>query len=146
MKTKLFLILLLSFFSTFINATELGQLTTEQFKEMQKNTDALVIDIRTEKEWNSTGIIPNSHKLQFFSPSGNYDSKKWLADLNRLRSENDQAIILVCRSGSRSGKVGNLLTKQLGVKNVHHLSNGIMSWIKAGNDINKDCNTQLACK
>lgn len=146
MKINFFLFLLFSLFSTFICAEELGQLTSEQLKAMQTNSNALVLDIRTEKEWNSTGIIPNSHKLQFFSPSGNYDAKKWLADVNKLKTTNDQAIILVCRSGNRSGKVGNLLSKQLGVSNVHHLSNGLMSWIKAGNEISKDCTTQLACK
>lgn len=129
-----------------IFAEDLGLLTSKQLIAMQKSSNALVIDIRTEKEWDATGIIPNSHKLQFFSPSGKYDAKKWLADLNQLKTSNDQAIILVCRSGNRSGKVGDLLTKQLGMSNVHHLSNGLMSWIKAGNEITKDCTNQLACK
>jgi rhodanese-related sulfurtransferase len=146
MKINFFLFLLFSLFSTFICAEELGLLTSEQFKAMQKNTNALVIDIRTEKEWDSTGVIPNSHKLQFFSPSGTYDTNKWLSALNQLKTSNDQTIILVCRSGSRSGKVGDLLTKQLGMNNIHHLSNGIMSWINAGNEITKECTTKLACK
>lgn len=146
MKTKLFLILLLSFFSVHIAAEELGQLTSEQLLTLQKESNALVIDIRTEKEWGATGVIPDSHKLQFFSPSGNYDAKKWLADLNQLKTEENQAIILVCRSGGRSGKVGSLLAKELEMNNIHHLSNGITSWIKAGNKIKKDCTNTLACK
>ncbi len=148
MKSNLFVILLLSFFSSFISAEGLGQLSAEQLKVMQTNSNALVIDIRTEKEWGSTGIIPDSHKLQFFSPSGKYDTKKWLADLNQLKAKanENQAIILVCRSGGRSGKVGNLLSKELGMENIHHLSNGIKSWIKTGNKTIKNCSNKLACK
>lgn len=145
-KNKLFFLLFLCLFSSLSLAEELGLLTAEQLLAMQNDSNALVIDIRTEKEWKATGTIPNSHKLQFFSPTGNYDTSKWLADLNKLKSADNQAIILVCRSGGRSGKVGELLTKQLGMSNIHHLSNGISSFVKTGNKLVKDCSNQLACK
>ena len=146
MKTiKLTLFILLSFFTAFISAEELGQLSAEQLIAMQKQDNALVIDIRTEKEWNTTGIIPDSHKLQFFTATGKYDADKWLSDLNQLKTSPEQTVILVCRSGNRSGMVGDMLTKKMGMKNVHHLSTGIMPWIKAGNKTT-DCSTKLACK
>lgn len=137
MKIKLIFTLLLSFFSTIISAAGLVDLSTEQLVNMQKNKNALVIDIRTEKEWQSTGTIPGSHKLQFFSAQGKYDAEKWLAELSKLKSSEDQPIILVCRSGGRSGMVGGMLTKQQGMKSIHHLSSGITSWIKAGGKITK---------
>lgn len=146
MKTiKLTLFILLSFFTAFISAEELGQLSAEQLIAMQKQDNALVIDIRTEKEWNTTGIIPDSHRLQFFSSTGKYDADKWLSDLNQLKTSPEQTVILVCRSGKRSGMVGDMLTKKMGMKNVHHLSTGIMPWIKVGNKTT-DCSTKLACK
>lgn len=145
MKIKLSFFLFLSFFSSFISAEELINLSAKQLIALQHN-NALVVDIRTESEWLATGTIPNSHKLQFFSPQGKYDTEKWLADLNKLKTSPDQAIILVCRSGGRSGKVGNMLTKQLGMANIHHLSSGMMSWIRSGNKINTECPTQFACK
>ena len=141
---KLTLFFICFFFSALIYAEELGQLSAAQLIAMQKQDNALIIDIRTEKEWNTTGIIPDSHKLQFFSATGKYDADKWLADLNQLKTAPDQTVILVCRSGNRSGMVGNMLTKQIGMKNVYHLSTGIMPWIKAGNKIT-DCPTKLAC-
>jgi len=146
MKIKLSFFLLLTFFSSLISAAELINLSNKELIELQKNQNALIVDIRTEGEWSSTGTIPNSHKLQFFSPRGKYDTKKWLADLNKIKTSEDQAIILVCRSGGRSGKLGNMLTKQLGLDNIHHLSNGMMSWIRAGNETNTKCPTQFACK
>ena len=146
MKTiKLTLFILLSFFTAFISAEELGQLSAEQLIAMQKQDNALVIDIRTEKEWNTTGIIPDSHKLQFFTATGKYDADKWLSDLNQLKTSPEQTVILVCRSGKRSGMVGDMLTKKMEMKNIHHLSTGIMPWIKAGNKTT-DCSTKLACK
>ena len=145
-RIKLILFFICSFFTAFISAEELGQLSAKQLIAMQKQDNALVIDIRTEKEWNTTGIIPDSHKLQFFTTTGKYDEDKWLSDLNQLKSSPDQAVILVCRSGSRSGMVGNMLAKKMGMKNVHHLSTGIMPWIKAGNKITPDCPSKLACK
>ena len=144
-RTQLILFFICSFFTAIISAEELGQLSAEQLITMQKKDNALVIDIRTEKEWNTTGIIPDSHKLQFFTATGKYDANKWLSDLNQLKTSSDQAVILVCRSGSRSGMVGNMLAKKMGVKNVHHLSTGIMPWIKAGNKTT-DCSSKLACK
>ncbi len=146
MKIKFTFFLLLSLFSTLIFADKLIDLSEKQLISLQKNQNALVIDIRTEKEWNATGTIPNSHKLQFFSPKGEYDTKKWLSELNKLKTSKDQPVILVCRSGNRSSKLGNMLTKQLGMKNIYQLSNGMMSWIKTGNKLNTECPIEFACK
>lgn len=138
MKIRLFLLFLLtSFFVSYVGAEELINLSSKQLVSMQKEQNALIIDIRTEKEWNSTGIIPGSHKLQFFSSQGKYDADKWLIDLNQLKKTADQPVILVCRSGNRSGMVGKMLTEQLGKENIYHLSSGISSWIKSGNKTSK---------
>ncbi len=146
MKIKLAFFILFSFFSSFVSADELVNLSAGQLVALQQNQNALVIDIRTEREWEATGTIPNSHKLQFFSSDGKYDTEKWLSELDQLKDSAGQPIILVCRSGGRSGRVGSMLTKQLGMKNIHHLSSGIMSWIKAGNNVNTECPTLFACK
>ena len=146
MNMKYTLLFLFSFFTSIVTADELVNLSAKQLTELQKNQNALVINIRTEKEWESTGTIPGSHKLQFFSPIGKYDIDKWMADLNQLKSDVDQPIILVCRSGGRSGKLGNMLVKKLKLKNIHHLSSGMSSWVRAGNKTIKDCLNKLACK
>ena len=51
--------------------------------------------------------------------------------------DKDQAFVLVCRSGNRTGIVGDFLSKQLGFKNVYHLQDGIKSWIKEGKEVNR---------
>jgi rhodanese-related sulfurtransferase len=137
MKIKFTLLLILSFFISYVSAEELTNLSTQQLISMQKEQKAIVIDIRTEKEWSSTGTISESHKLQFFTSDGKYDLDKWLANLKKLKQSEDQPVILVCRSGNRSSMVGTMLTKQLNLKNIYHLSSGISSWIKAGNKVIK---------
>lgn len=145
MNSKTVLFLILSLCIPLVSAFELGELDGKQLTAMQQEQDALIIDIRTEQEWATTGVIPESQKLEFFNAEGQYDIQQWLAKLNKLRTSPDQPIVLVCRSGNRSEKVGQFLTHKLGMKNVYHLKNGIMPWIKAGNTVTKDCPPNSTC-
>ncbi len=135
MKLKSVILLLLFFFSPLLSAEKLTDLSTAELVKLQRQQKALIIDIRTEKEWAQTGVIPDSHKLQFFSVDGKYNAEKWLSAVEQLKTSADQPLILVCRSGNRSGMVGNMLSNQLGMKNIYHLSSGIQSWIKHGNPV-----------
>lgn len=144
MKLKLALIGLGYFFAYSVFATELGKVSAEQLLNMQQNDHALVVDLRTAQEWQSTGVIADSQKLESFDKDGNFDQDKWIANLEKLKSSPDQPVILVCRSGNRSGKVGQILTEKLGMKNIYHLSNGIQSWIKDGHPVKANCLT-TAC-
>ena len=127
----------LFFFAQITSAEELTNISPEQLKTL-RNNGALVVDVRTAKEWDATGIIPGSKKLEFFNEQGEFDAKKWLNTLNQHHSSAEQPVILVCRSGNRSDMVGNYLAKKVGMKNIYHLQNGILSWIKTGNEIEKD--------
>ncbi len=133
--SSFFSILLL--ISNYSLADELKNLDPEQIEALQKN-GALIIDIRTVKEWQSTGIIPNSKKLQFFDTQGKFNAEQWVKELKQAKTSPDQPVVLVCRSGNRSSMVGNFLTQKLGMKNIFHLQNGISSWIKAGKKTIKD--------
>lgn len=140
------LALLLSFLlGSTVMAAELETVTPEQLLEMQQNQNALVVDIRTEAEWQASGIISNSHKLQSFNNQGEFDPEKWLAALEQMKSSPDQPVILVCRSGNRSGKIGAFLTQQLDMKNIYHLENGLQSWVKSGHPVSPNC-MKVACK
>ncbi len=139
--TLLFLLL----FSTLVLATELENLTVEQVEALQKQGKALIIDVRTPEEWRQTGVIPGSKPLQFFDKDGNAQTQTWLSQFDKLRKSPDQPVVLVCRSGHRSGLVGNFLTKKLGLKNINHLSTGIKSWIKSGKPLEPVCSDKSSC-
>lgn len=126
-------------------AAELGNLSPDQLLDMQRNDHALVVDVRTPAEWQSTGIIADSHKLQAFDATGNFDADAWVAKLQKLKTSPNQPIILVCRSGNRSGKVGEVLTQKLGMTRVYHLANGLQSWFNSGRPLSPNCFT-VSCK
>jgi rhodanese-related sulfurtransferase len=97
-------------------------------------------------KWQTTGIIPGSHPMKFFDQNGKYDTQQWLAEVQKLQSSPDQEIILVCHSGGRSGKVGELLSEKLNMPNVSHLKNGITSWIQEQRPTEKACAEKLVSK
>ena len=142
---KLTLLLIGILFNGIAMATELQNVTPEQLLEMQQNQNALIVDIRTVAEWQASGIISNSYKLQSFDKEGKFDHEKWLTDLEKLKSSPAQPVILVCRSGHRSAKVGAFLTEQLGMENVYHLENGLKAWIESGHAVSPNC-LKVACK
>jgi rhodanese-related sulfurtransferase len=145
MKSLLSLILTIVCFCNPVKANELQNVTPEQLLDMQQNQHALVVDIRTPAEWQASGVIANSQKLQSFDAQGKFDQDKWLAELEKLKSSPDQPVILVCRSGNRSGNIGTLLSDKIGMKNVYHLQNGLQSWIKSGHQVSPDC-PSTTCK
>ena len=138
------LIFFFLFSSHLLNAAELTNLTPDQLNN-DLTEEALVIDIRTPQEWQKTGVIPGSHPLSFFDQNGKYNTQQWLAEVQKLQSSPDQEIILVCHSGGRSGRVGNLLSEKLNMPNVSHLQNGISSWIKEQRPTEKVCTPTQTC-
>ena len=115
---------------------ELIGVNPDKLQEMA-DQGALVIDIRTENEWQTTGTIPSSQKLMFYDENGNSDADQWLAQLQKLKSSPDQPVIVVCHSGGRSSSVGKYLNTEIGMPNVYHLENGISGWIKQGKATDK---------
>ncbi len=87
-----------------------------------------VIDIRRPDEWQQTGIIPGSKTLMFFDRQGQYNTEQWVGEFRQWVSQNDQPVVLVCRSGNRTGKVGQFLSDQLAMSQVYHLEGGITAW------------------
>ena len=88
-----------------------------------------IVDIRTKGEWDKTGVIPQSILLTFFDSSGNYDFKKWYADLKKI-TPNYKSIIIICRSGRRSRLVANMINQKYN-DIVYDANNGMNSWIKS---------------
>ena len=97
----------------------------------------MVIDIRTAPEWKELGIVPTSKAIVFFDEKGNYDVEKWMNEFSKYVKDKKQPFVLVCRSGNRTGVVGNFLSKKLQYENVYHLENGIKSWIKESKEVIK---------
>ncbi|WP_198245018.1 rhodanese-like domain-containing protein [methane-oxidizing endosymbiont of Gigantopelta aegis] len=142
---SLFSFLFFLLFSGLLWAADLKNLSVEEVEALQKQGDVLIIDVRTPEEWKQTGVIPGSVPLQFFDKDGNALTQTWLTQFDQLRKSPDQPVILVCRSGHRSGLVGNFLTKKLGLEHINHLSTGLKSWLKAGKPVKPVCQASAPC-
>ena len=110
---------------------EIYEVNNEKIKMLLGNNVPL-IDIRTEGEWNETGIINNSYLLTFFDNEGNYDFKKWMIEVGEIADENGPVIIM-CRSGRRSRIVSNMIIKENNEYLIYHATDGIKSWIESSN-------------
>jgi rhodanese-related sulfurtransferase len=105
---------------------ELGDLSNNQLKQMMAD-NVVMVDIRRADEWQQSGVIEGSHLLTFFDKKGHYDIEKWLTDLSKIVDKNDK-LVLICRSGNRTGTVGKFLDQKLGFPQVYHLKKGISRW------------------
>ena len=115
------------------DAIVLGQATPEDLKKAQAN-GVVVIDIRREDEWRETGIIEGAETITAFTETGQLHP-----DFQRrffgLVQNPDTPIMLYCRTGNRTGSLGNALIDQLGFSKVTHLTDGIVGWTKDGHGV-----------
>ena len=91
-----------------------------------------VIDIRRVSEWRDTGIIKKSNLLTFFDKKGNHNAEEFLSKLKKIVKEGDP-VIIICRSGKRSGIVSKFLDEQADFTSVYNASGGMLSWINSNN-------------
>ncbi len=88
-----------------------------------------LIDIRTQPEWEQTGVIEGSKLLTFFDENGKHNAPAWLAKVTPL-ADAGQPVIVICRSGNRTLAVSNFLTQQAGYRTVYNVKYGINRWLK----------------
>ena len=88
--------------------------------QLINHKNALVLDVREEKEFNS-GHILNAKLL----PLGKLPEQ--MSELERYR---ERPIVVVCRSGQRSASACTLLGKN-GFAQTYNLEGGVTAWQKA---------------
>lgn len=126
---KVLLAGLLLFITLSANA-EINNLTNTEFKHML-GQGIPVIDIRRPEEWQQTGVIEGSHLLTFFDRKGNYNIEKWMVEFNKIAGP-ETPFILICRTGSRTGKISRYLDGKLKYSRVSHVAKGIKFWMSEG--------------
>ena len=128
MNSTLKYILVVAFFTIFscslINNESINQMNSDELIEFIELNDAVLVDVRTEDEYNS-GYIENSLNIDYFSND---------FSLNADKLDKSTPIILYCRSGKRSSMSANKISK-LGFKEIYNLEGGILEWIEEGNAI-----------
>ena len=88
----------------------------------QVDDDAYLLDVREPDEW-AAGHVPGAHHLPMMEIPAR------MADIPA-----DGDVVVVCRSGGRSGQVVSYLLGQ-GWDNVRNLDGGMQSWAAADRDL-----------
>ncbi|RME63725.1 MAG: rhodanese-like domain-containing protein [Caldilineae bacterium] len=86
---------------------------------VRERPDVVVIDVREQWEYDEAHV-PGVTLI----PMGTIPDR--LDDIPR-----DKEVIVMCRSGNRSGQVTEFL-RQAGFTNVHNMKGGILAWQEAG--------------
>jgi rhodanese-related sulfurtransferase len=90
------------------------------------NADALVLDVREDKEY-ATGHIPKARHI----PLAQLASR--VQELDKFKAK---PVLVTCRSGQRSARACGLL-KKAGFTTVYNQAGGIMAWERANLPIEK---------
>jgi phage shock protein E len=90
----------------------------EEFNKLAKDTNTVIIDVRTPGEI-SEGFIPGA--TLFFD----YNDANFESNIEKL--DKSKGYVVYCRSGGRSSKAAEILS-QKGMKKVYNLDGGISNW------------------
>jgi rhodanese-related sulfurtransferase len=126
---KLGLFVLLTFGLALSARAEIENIDSYQLRDLIAE-GVVVVDVRTQKEWRDTGIIPKSHLITFFDPDGRYDVKHWMGKYKKISTKNEP-VIIICRSGRRSLIVAEYLSENESYNKVYNAVAGINGWNRA---------------
>ena len=112
------------FSCSLINSESINQMNSDELIEFIELNDAILVDVRTEDEYNS-GYIESSLNIDYFSNE---------FSVNADKLDKTIPIILYCRSGKRSSMSASKISK-LGFNEIYNLKGGILEWIEEGNMI-----------
>lgn len=101
-------------------------------KEMLKNNEVVVIDVRVEKEFNAAhlngAVLVPVKKLGATEPY--FSEKDFLNEVKKSGIKKDEPILVYCLSGARSTKASEYLVN--GGYTVYNMKVGIQEWINEG--------------
>ena len=122
----------LSIFLFIMTLTACGELPYNNLDNTQLKTlleqGTPIYDVRRPEEWKQTGIVENSQLLTFVDASGRLNPE-FLPQFTSKINKGDP-VILICRTGNRTGQLARYLVEELGYTNVYNVRNGITDWIR----------------
>ena len=91
--------------------------SAQQLVDMVNNSDAVVLDLRDQAEFEQGHIVDSLN-----IPFANLESR-----IDELTKYKDKPIVLACKMGQHAGSAGAMLRKA-GYENVSRLRGGITEW------------------
>ena len=96
---------------------------------IKKNPKCVLLDVRTEEEWNADGkpdgekILIKTHFLTIQLANGSFN-ENFIEDFKKLGIEKDKEVLTMCMGGVRSQMAAELLTKE--DYNCSNISDGFL--------------------
>ena len=128
------LIVIFVLFTKFVNAEVIDINNRELSNLIEKKIK--IIDVRTENEWKSTGIIKGSFLISLLNKNKKFIFEEWYEMFNSKFGIN-KSIIFICASGIRSNYISHLVKKKNPDLIVYNLKKGINNWIRSGYKIER---------
>ena len=95
----------------------------------------IIVDIRSNKEWETTGTIMQSKKITAFDEEGNFKST-FLDSFQNIANFTTK-VVFVSKNGDVSSILANGFAEHLNYKNMYSLRGGIQEWISQNKPITK---------
>ncbi len=123
MRQLITLALLVLTFSVFAqNKTKVENVDAVTFKKHVDEKKGIIIDLRTDDEIKSKGMIKGAIQIDFLAKDGEEKITKL---------DHNKTYLIYCAGGGRSGQTVELMEKQ-GFSHVIHLEKGFDDWKKKG--------------
>lgn len=110
---------------------EVIDISIGELQSMIELENAVLIDVRTPKEWQQTGIVEGSIPIMFFDEKRKPHVQEWMRQA-ATHIAPEREVILICRSGNRSKIIANYLIQQHGYSRVYNVKAGIKQWLRLG--------------
>jgi len=104
--------------------------SSDELIDMIEN-NAVALDIRTEEEWDKTGVIKGSFPETAFDKNGKF--QVYVMDKIRALAASqsqDVNLIFISHDGETASMLANSFSEDLGFTNVSVLEGGILQWLK----------------
>ena len=121
-------------FTKFVNAEVININNNELSNLIEK--EIKIIDVRTQSEWKSIGIIKGSYLISLLNKNKKFIFEEWY-EMFKNQFDNNKSIIFICASGVRSNYISHLVKKKEPDLIVFNLKKGINNWIRSGYKIEK---------
>jgi rhodanese-related sulfurtransferase len=102
-----------------------GNVSVEDLSLELMETSPMLIDVRTEGEWDADGYIEGATFISVTTIAQNLDL---------LPADLDTPIVVYCKAGTR-GQFAMITLQVMGYGNVRNLSGGILAWKDAGFEV-----------
>ena len=90
----------------------------EWLSRLESDDNAVILDVRTEDEWNE-GYIPNAINIDIYRGQG------FIYEVDAL--DKNKNYYVYCKAGARSDQACQIMN-QLGFDNTYNLIGGFMNW------------------